>query len=130
MKTNYLFLAMSILLSACSTNEEKEEDLIQKCEDPRFILELTEDIQATVLIVQEGQSFFHGIKTYYEVDAEVYLPEIFEQNDQKIIRIFPTSRIDRQAGDKVDIKGTLSACLTGHHGLLTNDYKGFYILEE
>lgn len=131
MKISILILLISSFpLSSCSNDDKDSENSIQKCSDPIFLLDLTEEIPATVSIVEAGEPFFHGIETYYKVDAETYIPSLFAQNEQKFIRIFPTSKINEKAGDKVKIKGKLSTCLTGNHGLLTNDYKGFYILEQ
>lgn len=133
MKININFKSLIILsitaLFSCSTTSEKDENPIQTCDDPRFIVELTEYIPAQVAIVKEGEPFFNGIiKTYYEVDAETYLPELYKLNNQKIIRIFPMKLLENKVGDKVEVTGKLSSCHTGNHGLLTNDYNDFIII--
>jgi len=92
-------------------------------------MEISEAIPATVSKVKEGEPFFNGIQTYYEVDAERDLPELFERNGEKTIRIFPTENTDESQGAVTEITGQLNSCLTGDHGLLTNDFKIFYILE-
>lgn len=123
-------LCFAIIVSCSNGQENEAVDLSALCTGPDVLIELEEPIPAKVAVVDEGQPFFNGVKTYYEVDAETYLPLFFEKNGQKIARIFPLTNIDLSVGKKTEIKGKLSSCLTGAHGLLTNDYKGFIIIEQ
>jgi len=71
-----------------------------------------------------------GSKTYHEIDAKTYLPEVFEQQPDMYIRVFPINKINYEIDSQIMVKGTITSCITGDHGLLTNDYKGFYLLEQ
>lgn len=68
-----IILCFAITVSCSNSQGNEAIDLSALCTGPNFILELDEPIPAIVKVVDEGQSFFNGVKTYYEVDAEVYL---------------------------------------------------------
>ncbi|HDZ03838.1 hypothetical protein LCGC14_0199920 [marine sediment metagenome] len=125
-----IFLSISMMMSCSNGQENEDVDLNALCIEPDILIELTEAIPAKVRVVEDGQPFFNGIKTYYEVDAETHLPLLFEINGEKTIRIFPVKKIKSDEGSDVEITGKLISCLTGAHGLVTNDYKGFTLLEE
>lgn len=127
-----IFISICIMMS-CTSNQENEDvdvNLNTLCIEPDLLIELTEAIQAKVKVVEKGQPFFNGVKTYYEVDAETYLPSLIAMNGQKTIRIFPLVKIKAKKDSNVQITGKLISCLTGAHGLLTNDLKFFTLLEE
>lgn len=128
MKNLSIFL-LAILLINCSDKKD-DVQLNSACGDRTIIKELTETIPAIVKHVKDGEPFYMGSKIYYEIDAETYLPEVFGQNNIKHIRVFPINKINREIDSQIMVKGTITSCLTGDHGLLTNDYIGFYLLEQ
>ncbi len=128
-----LLYLIIINFTSCSISQEKQNqdlDLQTLCDDPELIVQLSENIPATVKIVEEGQPFFNGNKKYYEVDVETYIPEIFDKYNQKYQKIFPISDNEIKIGETVYLSGEIFSCLTGQHGLLTNDLKGFMILKK
>lgn len=122
-------LLLFLLVIGCSEDNYKAP-LENYCNESMFIQELSENTPVTVKSVKEGEAFYNGIKIYYELDAETYLPNIFEQNNVKLVRLFPLNKINSNIGSQIMVKGTISGCLTGNHGLLTNDYIGFYLLNQ
>lgn len=132
-KAILLIVTSLVLLVACNHNDdgaEKEVDINALCDTPTFLLDLTESIPATVKVVKEGQPFFNGVKRYYEVDAEAHLPSFFETNNQKIVRIFPLKDKGERIGEQIQISGRLISCVTGAHGLLTNNYVVFTLIDD
>ena len=127
-----LFLIpIMLVFVSCSNSQENDPSLADinvLCTEPELLLELNESIPATVKVVEDGQPFFNGSKKYYEVDLETHIPELFERFNQKILRIFPISKINSAGGAQVQISGKIYSCITGHHGLLTNDLKGFTLI--
>lgn len=126
MKTISILILIAIL--SCSNDDDNGVEEDSKCTHSELILTLEEPIQAIVKSPEVGQPFYSGKKIFYEVDAEEYLPTIFEQNGVKTVRIFSKSNIEEKEGTQVQIKGAISNCLTGDHGLLTNDLIGFYLI--
>src|SRR5690606_4483587 len=88
MKTLAIFL-MGILMTNCSDGHNNDKVALDGCGESTLIQKLTENIPVTVKSVEEGEPFYNGSKIYYEVDAEAYLPEVFEQNGNKYLRLFP-----------------------------------------
>lgn len=128
-----LLYLLIINITSCSISQEKQNqdlDLQTLCNDPEFIVQLSENIPATIKIVEEGQPFFNGNKKFYLVDVETYIPEIFEKYNQKYQKIFPISDINAEVGETVNLTGEIFSCVTGLHGLSTNDLKGFMILKK
>jgi len=129
MKTLAIFL-MGLLMVNCSNNNNNDEVALEGCGESTLIQKLTEDIPVTVKGVKEGEPFYNGSKIYYEVDAEAYLPEVFEQNGEKYLRLFPINKINDNMDSQIIVNGTVTSCLTGNHGLMTNNYIAFYLLEQ
>lgn len=127
MKTIAIFI-LGLLMISCSDN--KDEVSLNKCSESTLIQELTENTPVIVKSVEDGEPFYDGSKIYYEVDAETYLPKIFEQNQNKYIRLFPINKTNHDIGTETTVKGTITTCVTGNHGLLTNNYIAFYLLEQ
>ena len=125
----YTILLVFTSIVSCSNDDTNNTEKVAQCSNPDFIMEISDKIPATVSVVAEGEPFFHGIRTFYEVDAEKNLPDLFDRNGQKTIRIFPVEKANEILGENIGILGRLNSCLTSDHGLLTNDYKVFYILE-
>jgi len=115
-------LLIGALMTTCPDNNN--------CGESTLIQELTENIPVTVKSVKDGEPFYNGNKIYYEVNAEDYLPKIFNQNGNKYIRLFPINKINHDIDSQIMVKGTITSCFTGDHGLLTNNYIGFYLLEQ
>ena len=122
-------LLLFLLVIGCSEDNYKAP-LENYCNESMFIQELSENTPVTVKSVKEGEPFYMGSKIYYEIDAKTYLPEVFEQQPDMYIRVFPINKINSNIGSQIMVKGTISTCFTGNHGLLTNDYKGFYLLNQ
>ncbi len=127
-----VFISVVLTFASCSNgqdNETSEIDINSLCIDPYVFMEITESIPATVRLVDEGQPFFNGVKRYYEVNAETYIPSIFENSGERIVRIFPIQNKGEEVGSEIKISGKLISCFTGAHGLLTNDYKVFTLID-
>tara|TARA_R110000868_G_scaffold253195_1_gene509872 strand:+ start:131 stop:538 length:408 start_codon:yes stop_codon:yes gene_type:complete len=126
-----LFILSTIFILNCNSNNNVNEEInLNKCEQGEIVTELSEEIPVYVKIVKDGEPFYNGSKTFYEVDSEIYLPEIFQQTGIKIVRIFPINEISNKVGSEIKVKGVIKTCFTGDHGLLTNNYIGFYLLEQ
>ena len=136
MKNNTIIIIILIpllLFAACSNGQENNDPLSSLeslCIESAMETELTEGVPAIVKVVEEGQPFFNGNKKYYEVDIETNIPELFELYKEKIIRVFPTRKMNSDVGEEVFIKGKIFSCLSGNHGLLTNDFKGFTLIND
>ena len=126
-----LMVMLIIGMFSCSDSDSQElpEDIQALCNNTLESNLKAQNTPAVVREVEEGQPFFNGIKIYYEVDAEEYFPELFELNQVKMIRIFPVNEPIGEIGDRVRLRGNIFGCITGAHGLVTNDYKGFYLIE-
>lgn len=125
------FFVLTAFLIACSEETSNGIDFtgdFVSCDSSEFILELSDDIPAKVMVVEDGEPFFNGIRTYYLTDAETYIPELFEQTNTKFVRIFSTRTI-LNIGNNVFITGNLNWCHNPDHGLLSNDIIGLYFLE-
>lgn len=126
-----VFVLSIIFMFNCSSNNDvRDEITLDKCEQGEIVQEVTEKITVIVKTIKEGEPFYDGSKTYYEVDAENYLPEIFKQTGVKKIRLFPINEISTKIGSEIRVKGIIKSCITGKHGLLTNNYIGFYLIEQ
>lgn len=129
MKTSAIFL-LGILMTSCSESNNIDEILRDRCSESTFIQELTENIPITVKSVKDNEPFYNGSKIYYEVNAEAYLPKIYEHNENKYIRLFPINHINKKIESEIEVKGKITSCLTGDHGLSVNINMQFYLLEQ
>jgi hypothetical protein len=130
MKTLTIFL-LGILMVNCSGADNDNEVSLADCDESTLIYELTEKVPVTINKVKEGEPFYNGSKIYYELDVESHLSEILEKvENRKTIRIFPVNNINNDVGSEIMIGGKIISCFTGNHGLLTNNYIRFYLLEQ
>lgn len=127
MKTFAIFILSLLLISCSKTNDEV---ILDKCNESVFIKKLDENTPVIVKTVKDGEPFYNGSKIYYELDAETYLPEVFEQNHVKHIWVFPINKINYDIGSQTMVKGTITSCITADHGLFINMNISFYLLEQ
>lgn len=123
-------LILVLFMTSCSDNDSNNEVSLDHCSESTFVKELTEDIQVTVKHVEDGQPFYNGSKIYYEVEVDKYLKDVLGSNPPEIIRLFPINKTNNNIGSQIKVKGTITSCITGDHGLYINILVGFYLLEQ
>jgi len=121
---------LSILTFFSCSNEDKiNEDVFLKCNESEVRIVLKEAIPATVKSIEDGDYFYDGNRFYLEVDAEKHLSELASKDSVSIIRIFAPSNNIGEIGKELMVEGTISTCVSGAHGRLTNNLHLFYLIE-
>lgn len=118
-----------LTLFSCSNKDEINQDFFAKCNSSEVRIVLKEAIPATVKSIEEEDYFYDGNRFYFEVDAETYLPELASEDSVSFIRIFAPGNDLEKIGKQLMIKGTISTCISGAHGRLTNNLHLFYLIE-
>ncbi|RKS53163.1 hypothetical protein BC962_1411 [Gillisia mitskevichiae] len=114
---------------SCSTRDDINQDIFSKCNEREVRIVLKEAIPATVKSIEDGDYFYDGNRFYLEVDAEIHLPELANKDSVSIIRIFAPANNIGEIGEELMVKGTISTCVSGAHGRLTNNLHLFYLIE-
>ncbi len=127
MKT--MIILSILLIFSCSNGDDDNNKEIQGCQSSQLKAEIMDSIPATVRKISDGEYFFDGNEFYLEVDAEKYLNTIASDDKVSLIRIFVPNKDLGDIDTNLLIKGSISTCLTGLHGRLTNNIHMFYLLE-
>ncbi len=125
MKIYFVILLMLMVSCGEDNNSSKQPD----CSNIEKVIDLNDFIPATIKSVDSGERFYNGIEQYFEVDAEIYMPSLFSEIGEKYIRIFPVSEVIGSSSGEVEISGSVFKCLTGNHGLASNDLFEFIIID-
>jgi len=128
MKT--IFLSFFLLVLGCSSDDsDTETEQFSNCESISLRANIEQAVPAMVRSIEDGEPFYDGNRTYLEIDAESYIPSIAEEDQVTMIRIFAPSENLGAVNSNVMVQGSIYLCNTGAHGLLTNDFKPFYLIE-
>ena len=127
MKRVTLILILALL--SCSSDDNNNTSS-QACIESQVVENLLNNtVPGTVFSTQENERAYRSHQKYIQVDAETHLPNIFAQTNEKFARIFTNKEFNLPNNTEVYISGEIFSCLTGDHGLQTNDLFNFYLIE-
>ncbi|QEK52742.1 hypothetical protein FYC62_14550 [Pedobacter aquae] len=122
-----IMVAINIIGAKCKKEDYNER--CTSCEKPLFV-QTFKNINGEIRKVVNLEYRYNNNQFYILVDAEISLPQIYTNINQKYVKLFSCSAsnyTDVDIGKTVQISGNLFNCTTANHGAPTNNLHTFLI---